>query len=255
LIFWYFLNPLVIIELTGNLHFEGVMLFFLIVGLYLIILKNWLKSAIFIALSIATKLLPLILLPLFLNHLGFKKSVRFYLAILGMTCLFFLPFINEDFLQNYTDTIALWFVNFEFNASIYYLIREIGYQIKGYNVIQTVGKITPILTVLIVLCFAFFRNNKNISGLITNALLFLSLYFFISTTVHPWYVISIILLSIFTNYKYPILWSFCVVFSYYAYSLEPFKENLVLILFSYAFVYLYFFYELYHNYKKTPLKR
>jgi len=250
LIFLYFFNPLVIIELTGNLHFEGVMLFFFISGLYFLMLNNWLKSAFFIALSIATKLLPLILLPLFLKYLGFKKSVKFYIAILGITCLFFLPFINQDFIQNYTDTIALWFVNFEFNASIYYLIREIGYQIKGYNIIQTVGKITPILMVLTVLFFTFFKKNKNIADLITNALLFLSIYFFISTTVHPWYIITLILLSIFTNYKYPVLWSFFVIFSYYAYSLPVFKENLTLSLFAYCLVYIFFFYEIYKFSKK-----
>ena len=33
-IFWYVLNPFIIIEMTGNLHFEPVMLFFLIWGLY-----------------------------------------------------------------------------------------------------------------------------------------------------------------------------------------------------------------------------
>ena len=33
-IFWYVLNPFIIIEMTGNLHFESVMLFFLVWALY-----------------------------------------------------------------------------------------------------------------------------------------------------------------------------------------------------------------------------
>ena len=241
----YFLNPLVIIELSGNIHFEGVMLFFFVLGIYLLTLNNWVKSAFFIALSIVTKLLPLILLPLFFKNLGFKKSIWFYLLIIGICILIFLPFFNQDLIKNYTNTIALWFVNFEFNASIYYLIREIGYQIKGYNIIQTVGKITPIIIITLALVFAFLRKNNSFKYLLTNALIFLSIYFFLSSTVHPWYIISLVLLSVFTNYKYPIVWSFCVIFSYYAYSLPVFKENLLLLLVSYILIYSCFFYELF----------
>ncbi len=243
-IFWYFLNPLVILELTGNLHFEGVMLFFLVVGFYYLLTKKWIIAAVFIALSISVKLLPLLLLPLFLNYLGYIKSVLFYTIIIGLNVLFFLPFLNSTLIANYAETISLWFTNFEFNGSIYYVAREIGFNVKGYNIIHTIGKITPILTIVIVLFFALIKKNKSVDSIITNALVIITLYLFISTTVHPWYVVNLVLLGAFTNFKYTIVWSFTIIFSYYAYSNFPFKENLFLIALEYLIVFSVFIYEI-----------
>ena len=56
-IFWYFLNPFIIIELTGNLHFEGVMMFFFVASLYFLLKNRWLWAGLFIGLSISTKLI------------------------------------------------------------------------------------------------------------------------------------------------------------------------------------------------------
>lgn len=243
-IFWYFLNPLVILELTGNLHFEGVMLFFLVAGFYYLLTKKWIIAAVFIAISISVKLLPLLLLPLFFKYLGLKKSILFYSLIIGLNVVFFLPFLNATLINNYLETISLWFTNFEFNASFYYIAREVGYYVKGYNIIHTIGKITPILTILIVLFFALIKKNKSVDNIIKNALLIITLYLFISTTVHPWYVVNLVLLGAFTNFKYTIVWSFTIIFSYYAYSNFNFKENLFLIAFEYLIVFFVFIYEI-----------
>ena len=242
-IFWYFLNPLVIIELTGNLHFEGVMLFFFVFGLYQLLAKKWIIAAIIIAISIAVKLLPLLLLPLFLKYLGFKKSVLFYSLIIGLNVLFFLPFLNATLVNNYVETISLWFTNFEFNASIYYLVREVGFYLKGYNIIHTIGKITPIITILMVLFFAFVKKNNSVEKIAVHSMMVITLYLFISTTVHPWYVINLVLLSVFANYKFPIVWSFVIILSYFAYSVFPFKENGLLLIAEYVIVFSVFLFE------------
>ncbi|MBC7643228.1 MAG: polyprenol phosphomannose-dependent alpha 1,6 mannosyltransferase MptB [Flavobacterium sp.] len=251
-IFLYFLNPLVILELTGNLHFEGVMLFFLVLSFYFSTKNNWVLASLLIGISISVKLLPLLILPLFWQKLGFKKSILFYLFVIFFNLMFFLPFINNHIVDNYLETILLWFNNFEFNASFYYIIREIGFYVKGYNIIGTVGKLIPVVTILFILYYAFFRKNKKVENIINNSLIVFALYFFISTTVHPWYVINLVLLSVFTNYKFPIVWSFSIILSYFAYRSEIFKENFFLISLEYILVFSFIIFE---NAKIQSLKK
>ena len=242
----YFLNPLIIVELTGNLHWEGLMVFFFIFGLYLIFVKNqWKWATIPMAISVASKLIPLLILPLFWRFLKPKKSMLFGLLILLCLFLFFVPFfLGADNLSHYLNTIGLWFNRFEFNGSIYYVIRAIGYEVKGYNIIRKLGTVSPYIILGIVAVFTFIRNNKTPHVLLTGMLFCLSCYFFIATTVHPWYIVSLVSLAIFTNYSYPLIWSALVVLSYATYGNPDFNEKYYLIGLQYGIVYGVFLLEL-----------
>lgn len=302
-IFWYILNPFIIIELTGNLHFEGVMIFFLIWSLYLLYSKKWQFAAVVLALSISVKLIPLIFLPLFFQWFvkrpldcargdnenvlsgraqsrpnlskednvilkqvqhdkylklipaftGMTKLVGFYAIVIITTVLLFAPFYSSEFINNYSQTVALWFQNFEFNASIYYIAREIGYLFRGYNEIAVIGKIIPIIVIITTLIITFFRRNKTMIELITAMLFVLSFYYFTTTTVHPWYVATLLILSVFTKYKFPLVWSFVIILSYLAYinlNKADKSENLFIIAIEYVIVYGVFIWEVFI--KKAP---
>ena len=218
-IFWYILNPFIIIELTGNLHFEGVMIFFLVWSLYLLHKGRWKWAAVVFACSVSVKLIPLMFLPLFfwwfqkeskenviankvkqsfkkkeiatlrlpsvqaiqVPRNGISKLILFYAIIVLTLVLFFLPFFSIEFIDNYSKTVGLWFNNFEFNASIYYVLRAIGYAITGYNEIGIIGKIMPLISILAILGFSFFKKNNSIPKLSTSILLVFTIYLFFAT--------------------------------------------------------------------------
>ncbi|WP_072989241.1 glycosyltransferase 87 family protein [Pseudozobellia thermophila] len=246
LIFWYFLNPLVIVELTGNLHFEGVMLFFFVWALYLVSIKKWAWAAIPYALSICVKLVPLLFLPLFLKHLGVKKSLGFYILV-GLCCLMlFVPFHSPEFIANYGQTVGLWFSNFEFNAGLYNLVKQIAIQFDGkpWELIKSYGTITKVFTVSLVLLLTFFRKNEKLSTLMGSMLWALTLYYLVTPTVHPWYIAFLVVMGIFTDYRFALIWSAAATLSYFAYAQPDFKENLVLLFVEYISVYAFIVYEI-----------
>ncbi|MFD1160892.1 mannosyltransferase [Hwangdonia seohaensis] len=261
-IFWYILNPFIIIELTGNLHFEGVMIFFLIWSLYLLHVGKWQWAAVVLGLSVSVKLIPLIFPPLFWQWftkrdastvLSVTKLISFYAIVCITIVVLFLPFYSSEFIINYAKTVALWFNNFEFNASLYYISRAIGYTFRGYNEIAVIGKITPIIVIVFVLTITFFRRNKNTIQLITAMLLVLSFYYFTATTVHPWYIATLLILSVFTKYKFPLVWSFVIILSYLAYlnvDKADKSENLWIIALEYTIVYGVFIWEVFINKKR-----
>ncbi len=245
LIFWYFLNPLVILELTGNLHFEGLMLFFFAFALYLFAVNRWIFSAILMGFSIALKLIPLLFLPLFLKNLGWIRVTLFNIVVVLVLTLSLIPLYIPEFFTNYAATLKLWFSNFEFNAGIYNLVKSAGRQleIKPWELIIVYGKVAPAITLLLIGWLAFFRKGKSLDQLLLAMLLVISAYLFLATTIHPWYLIFPIFLCLFTNYRYPLVWSAVVVLSYSAYREIVIKESMFFLFIEYFVVFGFLVYE------------
>jgi len=74
-------------------------------------------------------------------------------------------------------------------------------------------------------------------------LLSISLYLVCATLVHPWYLSLAIVLSVFTKYRYPILWSALICLTYLNYSYAEYHENLWIVALEYLAVFGFFIWE------------
>lgn len=236
--FWlmgYALNPLVVVELTGNLHGEGIVIFFMLLALWYWKKGKNLLSAVFFGLAVSTKLLPLLFLPLIWRALGLQQGLK-YCVIVGLTVtLSFLPFASMELLENIWSSIDLYFQSFEFNASIYYLAREVGMLMTGENLVRYIGPVCSLIVVSIAVWMTFRKKSVPI---MTSALWLLAAYLFLSTTIHPWYLITVLFLGMLAQKLWVIPWSLLCLLSYSHYIGGGYEENYLLIGIEYALVIL-----------------
>lgn len=251
---FYWLNPLIIVEIMGNLHFEGAMVFFLLLAYYLLQRSKWIAGAVAMAASVASKLLPLMLLPLLIRRLWewpvrdwWASGKRFYVFSLafGIACLlFFAPLLlSPGFLEGFQSSLELYQKKFEFNASIYYVARAIGYFQVGWNQIATIGPSLAKAAAVGILLLALLDRRRDWASLPVGWLWAFVLYLLFATTVHPWYLSVPIVLCCFTQWRFPLVWSFLIMLTYISYVGQPYQENLWLVAGEYLAVGLFFVWE------------
>lgn len=237
-ILWYLLNPMILLEICGNAHFEGAMVAFLSVAIYYFMKKKSSYSALFFSLSVASKMLTALFYPLLAFVEIAHKKLKFILQLVLFTVLLSIPlFLNLNIL----DSLNLYFNKFEYNASMYYLLRWVGIKLTGYNQIATIGPVLSIISTICIILWSFLGRHKTKP---TDTMLWiLTIYLIFATTVHPWYLTTLLFLAIFNKYYYPIIWTSLIMLTYLNYGYDTFKESILVVFIEYFVVFAMIIYE------------
>lgn len=256
LLLLYALNPLIILELSVNLHFEALMIFFLLLSLHFFrkyqktIKRSWLGgTALAMAAAIATKLLPLMFLPLWLRRLPRKKLLYFYEYCGLATAIIFLLLLSPALSEGFAQSIALYYHKFEFNAGLFYLIRGIGLWIADFNVIWQAGPALALLTILGVFFFSLHKKTSRLP-LAEGMFWVYGIFLLFSLSLHPWYLSPLLALSLLTPYRFPVLWSGLIFLTYASYRPEGVNENYGIIALEYGAVLLFLLWEIKNRRRK-----
>ena len=154
------------------------------IGLYGFIKQKVLPQALGYGLAIATKLVPLIFLPALLFAQWPKRGIFVTILAFLIAALTFLPLINEALVGGMGDSLNLYFQSFEFNASIYFLARWIGYFFYGYNQIQFIGPLLAVISLLSISSWSLWASSRK-KEMALIMLFSLSFYLLLTTTRSP----------------------------------------------------------------------
>ncbi len=232
----YALNPMVVIELVGNCHFEALMIFFLLVMIWMLMKWGILPAAPMLAAAIATKLLPVLIFPFLIRRMGWGRTFLFGLLTLACCLPMFWWMLSEDRLSHFQESLRLYFQSFEFNGGPYYIVRNL----LGF----WANRILPWLMLGLILVSAWRERNRVWTGLPAAMMLALTLYQLHSPVIHPWYVTPLIALAVLGPYRYPLIWSFFLPLTYVAYFTSgEVRESGLLMSVEYVVLATYIVYE------------
>lgn len=217
----YLLNPLVIIELTGNIHLEAFMIFFFLLAVMLFDKQRFIGSATALSLSIQTKLLPILAVPFLIKKIGIKKTIGYGLICLLITVFISIGSINtSERLAHIAESLNLYYGKFEFNGGIYLFFRSIGWTVMGYNPIAILSKLMILFTLAGIL-IVYLKESDMLSGFFWALIIYLGF----AAIIHPWYLTPLVALSMFVKFRFILVWSALIPLSYISYKTLPYSEN------------------------------
>ena len=249
----YILNPLILIEIHGNLHFEILILLGLCLSLYFLFQNSFFKSGIWFGVSIIGKLTSGIFAPLILLYLAIKnkKSAVLLCIATAIICLSFLIYPGKYY-SNFLQSIRLYFKQFEFNSFLFRPLYQFNFNANFHELNAHLGQLLSSLfmAVFVFLLISFIRNKIDFFQALW---LSLFMYLICSASIHPWYISTLILLGTFCFPISTLAWSFLIVVSYAKYNTVTFPYLGNFILFEYMIVIAILCYEILKRLNKLAI--
>ncbi len=167
--------PLPVMEFFINSHIDIIALASFIIFIYYIEKDDYKKAILPFCLSVLTKLIPLIIAPLLIKKIGFKKSLIFGGVSLVIIIVSFFPFIPEE--RSINASLFTYLSNWSFNGSIFKVLYSL------LNDGELVRKITLSLFIFSI-GFVSLKYKDFAKAALGIFILFISL----AATVYPWYL-------------------------------------------------------------------
>ncbi len=210
----YWLNPLVIIELTGNLYTEGVFIFFLLIALLNLSQMQDLKGGVLLSLAFCTKIMAIIFVPLLLLKGGKYRWKKLLIGFLPISILAFLPFlIGSNTSELWHNIIAPVNKN-TFNSISFDFINTMEIHLFKTEKNHLIEYILFIILAIITTLISWQFRHRNRKVIFTGLTLISSVCILFSPDVYPSLIIIPLTLSLFSNLSYPLIWSGLVFLSY-----------------------------------------
>jgi alpha-1,6-mannosyltransferase len=151
-----------------------------------------------------------------------------------------IPLLSTSLFVNIQKSLGLYFQSFEFNASLYYIFREVGFWVKGYNIIGSLGPWLSISSMTIIITISYFGPK----WMLPKAMLWvLFTYLICATTVHPWYILPLIPLGLLSGFYFPIVWSILIFVTYVGYTLEGYDLPMYWVVIEYFCLVVFMIFE------------
>jgi alpha-1,6-mannosyltransferase len=199
----YAWNPLVLVEIAGQAHTEGVMVFMLFLCLWGVERKKGNVAILALTGAVWIKLYPLVLFPFVLRRVGWMKA---WVAGVASAVLLF-PYYHPEALAHVSQSLDLYVRLFEFNAGPYYTVKWAFREATGkLGWGKTIGPAFRMIF-LLALPVLYIIDWKRSWPLAKAILLTLGLYLVLATTIHPWYFLGILAMFPFLDRPpWPWLW-------------------------------------------------
>ncbi|NOT38155.1 MAG: hypothetical protein HOP11_12345 [Saprospiraceae bacterium] len=241
----YYINPLILVETFGNLHFEILMGLTFIMAVFYIMEQKYFLSWIAFATSILVKVYTVILLPFLLNFSKGKsnKSMWVFILLLSTMLIFIGPTLGN--IQGYN----LYLKQFEFNSFLFILLSKLLIKLRIPELWNYRGLILLSLWVIFMVIYLLRKKEKELDliQIMLSAFILYGVFLLCHATIHPWYIITFIIFGFFSYPLTSVLSGFLITLSYIHYD-ELYNSKFELIRWiEYATIIIFFYIE-----KRTP---